>query len=574
MPLIPQEARAWSRVRLDREPTDLDPDDLAYAMNADLFLEPGTIRIRRGIEPVGDAALSELSIRGMAKVATLRYRVAAQTLFRDVTSIRTGLSSRNVTTIQPARPLNDTTTWAFIADAAGMYKDNGTSLVPWSLAPPTAISAGAGALTGLTGNYWAQYTYVRKIGDTVVAESNPYSTTAVVTLADQSLDVGVVASTDSQVTHIRLYRTTSGGALFLYDQEVANTTQTMSSTKADSALGSAAVTDNDRAPACGFISAPFFDRFWLCQDQTYPHYLWYSKRFQPEAVPVANYLILGTPDDPIQSFIPFGGVGIAFTQQRKYRIVGTGTTSFVPYETPGKRGTLGHKTAIVGEDGVYFVSKDGVFRTTGFSGDEQLAGPILPLFNGDGRNGYAPINFAVGHTFSLAIWKGRLYFAYADTDHTTPNMLAVHRLGTNQWQFYDLALDSLFVELDTDLLLGGGQDGICYSLETGTDDAGLDITMTIHTKDYAHVTPESPAGSTARKLYFGVKTDCDPGAGLTEAFYCDGVLKHTDTVTLDRVPSLRRLPANAQGYRWTIYWTYTGQETVKVYGTNVLAQPL
>lgn len=579
MALIPQEARAWSRVRLDREPADLDADDLAYALNADLFLEPGTIRIRRGKDALFPTALSALPIRVMAKVANTRYQIADQTLYRNQTAIWTLLSSINENAIQAARPLNDTTTWAFIADAYGMIKDDGTSLVTWGVAAPTTAATANIGLTGLTGSYMVQYTYCRKVGATLVTESNPSPSSTPLDLTNQGISLLIPVSDDPQVTHIRIYRTAAGGSIFLYDQEITNVAflagQAMAfSTRADSALGAAVSTDNDPPTACAFVSAPFFDRHWLCGNVSYPQYLWYSKRFQPEVIPAANYLLLGTPDDPLQCFMPFGGVGIAFSSQRKYRVVGSGTSTFTPYETPGKRGTLSPRTAIIGEDGVYFVARDGIFRTTGFSGDEQLAGPILPLFQGDGRNGYLPVNFGKPEHMSIAIWKGRLYFSYADTEHETANMVAVNRLGTNQWQFYGLSLESLYTELDTDYLLGGGYDGKAYILETGTNDAEADIALDVITKDYAHVTPESPSGSTARKLYHGIHTDCSPGAGITEAFYADGTLKHTDTVTQVRVPSLRRLPADAQGYRWKTRWTYTGQETVKIYGVNVLAQPL
>ena len=644
MALIPQEVRIFSRVRLDRETTDLDPDDLQYAMNVDLFLENGTIRTRRGRSHLYPSALST-QIRLLAKVNGTRYQVAGRTLYRDGVALESlvpsdtaitfaweadettedtrqwttaygsrvvtfswektyavasadgvlvtthtwepsyfgeedvtnllELSALETTAIQASRPLNDTTTWAFIADPDGMYKDDGTNLRAWGLTAPAAKATLGTAGTGLTGNYYVQYTYVRKVGDAVIAESNPSPLSDIKALSNQSLTVSVVASTDAQVTHIRLYRTTAGGALLLYDQEVANTTETITSSQADNALGAACATDNDPPPNCGYVSSPYLDRYWLCGNPDFPHYLYYTKRFQPEAVPTANYLELGTPDDPLQCFIPFGGIGIAFAHQRKYRVIGTGTTSFLPHETPGKRGTLTPTSACVGEDGVYFAAKDGIFRTTGFSADEQLAGPILPLFLGESKNGYEPINLADGCRYAIAIWKGRLYFAYPAGNATLPTHLAVHRLGTTQWQIYDYAMESIFYETDTDYLTGGGVDGYLWRLEDGTSDAGVDITWNATSKDYAHSGPGSPGGSLERKIYSFTKDDAEPNGGtISAAFSVDGVLKHTDILEASRRPTQNRLPAGSQGYRWRKAWSGSTTSVQRVYGTTVLATPM
>jgi hypothetical protein len=577
MALIPQETRIWSRVRLDRERTDLDPDDLAYALNVDLFLENGTIRPRRGREKIYETALAGGTIRTLSRVNGVRYQVAGVSLYRDATSIASTLDTGLVTSIQPYRPLNDTTTWAFIADISGMKKDNGTTLTNWGITAPTAAPT-TGVTTGsLSGIYNVEYTYLRKVDGTVVAESNPSPMGTPQTLATQSLTVSVTASTDPQVTHIRVYRTTSGGAIFLSDQDVSNATTSLTSTQADNALGSVTYTDNDTPPKCSMVSAPYMDRLWLCGDPDFPHYLYYSKRFQPDAVPTDNYLELGTPDDPLQCFLPFGGIGAVFSKTHKWRVIGAGasTPTFIPHEMLGQRGCLGPYAAVTGEDGIYFAAKDGIFKTTGFSGDELLSGPILTLFNNESKNGYAPVNISLGHLCRMEIWKGRLYFSYPDVDHTSPNMVAVHRLGTTQWQFYDSSYSCLFHERETDMLLGGDTSGYVYQTEVGTSDGASDISWVAETKDYAHVTGDSPGGSLARKIYFGTKDDVDAdGGSIAATTYVDGVTQVTDSLTATRRPSLKRLPSGAQGYRWRKRWTGTGTNTPRVYGTTVLANPL
>lgn len=572
--MIAQEIRFWTGVRLDRERTDIEQDELAYAMNADLFLEPGTLRIRRGRSYLLGSALADQVVRRVARINSVRYQVGGTNLYRSGANIQGSLSSLLVTTIQPYRPLNDTATWAFIADATAMYKDNGTNLRNWGITAPSATPGVGVTGTGLTGTYSVKFTYCRKVGTAVIHESNPSPVSANQALVNQSLAVtGLTASSDAQVTHVRLYRTVSGGANYFFDQDIVNGTTTATSSQADSALGSELKTDNTTPPLAGWVSPPHDGRLFLCQDPSFPHYLRYTKRFQPEAVPAANYLEIGTPEDPLQCAWPYGGILITFAKARKYRVLGSGTTPFIAQETPSKRGCPGWACADVGEDGVYFLNYDGVFKTNGFGVDELLSGPIQKLFEGESVNGYSSINFDVVSKFSLKVWKRRLYVSVADGSSTTPNRVWVNKIGTDRWQAYDHAMASLGYEEDTDFLVGGGHDGFVHRLETGSNDGGAGIALVADSKDYAHVTQESPGGSMARKVYHSMKEDLEGGT-FTVTFYVDGSSKHSASVDTTRQPTPIRLPASSQGYRWRKRWAYTGTATAKVYGTTTLAEPL
>jgi hypothetical protein len=552
----------------------LEQDELAYAMNADLFLELGTIRVRRGRSALITTRLSDLVVRRVARVNSIRYQVAGTVLYRAGSSIRTGLSDNLVTTIQGYRPLNDTSTWAFVADANGMYKDDGTNLWNWGITAPSATPGVGTTGTGLTGVYHVKFTYCRKVGSTVICESNPSPASAAQTLANQSLAItGMTASSDGQVTHIRIYRTIADGANYYWDQDIANGTTTATSSQADDALGSELATDNDPPPACGYVSPPWEGRLWLCQDPNYPHYLYYTKRFQPEVVPTANFLEIGTPEDPLQCALPYGGINVVFARARKYRVMGTGTTPFVAQETPSKRGCPAWAAADIGEDGIYFLATDGIYKTNGFAADEQISGPIQPLFEGRSVNGYSPINFDQASKFSLRVWKRRVYASVADGDSTTPNRIWVNKIGTDRWQAYDHAMASLGQEEDTDYLVAGGHDGFVHRLETGNNDGGVDIAMTVDSKDYAHVTAESPTGPMARKLYHSIGEDLDGGTfGVT--FYVDGATKYSCAIPTSRRPTPIRLPANSQGYRWRKRWTYSGTGQAVIYGTTTYAMPM
>ena len=399
-------------LNLRQERTAMEDTDLPRCVNADLHTQPGAIFSRRGTIPVGDPY--EAPVRRMAKVNGIRYRVAGNSVYRERTRIIDGLSPRNVTTILGYRPFSDTQTWAFIADNAVMRKDNGFTVQNWGIqSPPTAPTvAGTGAATGsLTGDYQAAFTYVRKVGSLVANESSASPFSATITLGGENLVIsGLTASADTQVTHIRVYRTVAGGAIPLYDQEVTNGTVSVVSSQADSALGTEIELDNDAPPNMAFI-CEYNGHIFGCQEIGNEHILRYSKRFRPEAWPQDNYFELGNPDDPLQACAVVGGVLGVFSRYTKYRVTGNDVSGFVPIEAISRRGTPAWASVIPTERGIGFIARDGVFLTNLISPDEELTGKISPLFDGQTIHGNPPVDWSQIHFACQATNKGKLFTA-------------------------------------------------------------------------------------------------------------------------------------------------------------------
>lgn len=154
-----------------------------------------------------------------------RYSFAGDSVYEDESSIASGLTSAQWAAIKYSA-YNDTTKNIFALNGTDRKRVEGSSVYEWGLeAPTTAPTLGIGGGSGLTGQYNAKYTYVRKVGSSAVAESNPSPAADVAqVLSNQSLSVGVTAPTDSQVTHIRLYRTLAGGSIYYLDAEIAAST--------------------------------------------------------------------------------------------------------------------------------------------------------------------------------------------------------------------------------------------------------------------------------------------------------------------------------------------------------------
>jgi hypothetical protein len=140
--------------------------------------------------------------------------------------------------------------------------------------------AGGGSLT-TTSTYKYIYTYYNSNKG---VESDPYATALshLLTAANCKItfDIPADATMDSQVTHVRVYRTNANGAIYYYEQQAAYTNAeiTITSTIADTSLGSAfgelsfdgtsQTYINGVAPTCPYIET-FANRIWLAGNKIY-----------------------------------------------------------------------------------------------------------------------------------------------------------------------------------------------------------------------------------------------------------------------------------------------------------------
>lgn len=221
--LMVQPAAPFLGVNLRQDRVSLADQDMAKAINADLHLQPGAIVLRLGRSQVNTSALTDLVIRRLAKINSNRYRVAGQSLYCGTTRVINGtLNSNLITTLMPFRPLNDSTTWAFLADDSVMRKVNCTTVGTWGIGVPSQPTTYLGVGTGLTGDYSFRVTWVRLVGAAVSAEGNGSTVTSDVTAAGNDLTVGDMQHpTDSTTNAFGVYRTIANGVNHLLDARVS-----------------------------------------------------------------------------------------------------------------------------------------------------------------------------------------------------------------------------------------------------------------------------------------------------------------------------------------------------------------
>jgi hypothetical protein len=186
--------------------------------------EPGKAKTRDGSAKLHDTAL-ESGVNWLEVQGEMRYAFSGTQIYENEVSIESGLTADDWCAIQ-YNAYNDATPNVFALNGTDRKRIEDGAVQEWGIAAPTAaptLSAGIG--NGLTGEYNAVYTYVRKVGSVVVAESNPSpAADATVVLADQSLAALVEQPTDAQITHIRLYRTQDGGESYFLDSEISAST--------------------------------------------------------------------------------------------------------------------------------------------------------------------------------------------------------------------------------------------------------------------------------------------------------------------------------------------------------------
>lgn len=201
-------------VNLRQDRVSLADQDVAKAINADFHLQPGVIVLRLGRTAHNASALSNLAIRRISKINGHRYQVAGQRIYCDY-SVITGITSllaTNITTLMPFRPLDDTTTWAFVAnDGSGLkWKVNCQTWGLWGSSVPGVPTVAAGTtLLGLTGTFDIVYTFARIVNGLAAFESNPSNPNSTLTVTNEALTIGDMSdqpTSDPTLNGVGIYR--------------------------------------------------------------------------------------------------------------------------------------------------------------------------------------------------------------------------------------------------------------------------------------------------------------------------------------------------------------------------------
>jgi len=447
--------------------------------------EPGVAKTRDGSRKLNATAIAQTNAHLLMEMDGNRYLFAGTVIYKNETSLATGLSSSKWRGIK-YNSFNDTTMNIFALNGTNRKRIDSSEVNEWGItAPSAAPTVAVGALTGLTGTYKAKYTYVRKVGTTVVAESNPSAASSGVALVNQSLSITCVASSDSQVTHIRIYRTLTSGAVYYYDQEITGTT--VDTNTADTALGTEVEIDHDRPPTGSIVIGPSYNGYcFILKDNL----LYFCKANRPEYWPSTYYVEVSTIQHPLKAGEFFNGILYVVSDIEIFMIQGTGVNSFFPFPMSAITGALSQECILsVKGKGVFHVSNDGIYLFS-LSEDKKISEEQFdPIFRGETRGNMQGINLGSIQNSWLVLFGNKLYFGYPGEDSTYPDNVLVINLLTNKTVHHNYSeiFRCVTVDRKNNRLLAVDNSGYIWQIEDPSmpNDNGTAIPWEIQSKSFS-----------------------------------------------------------------------------------------
>ncbi len=365
------------------------------------------------------------------------------------------------------------------------------------------------AAGGLTATYKYVYTYKRT--GFQAFEGNPSEASVAVSPSSQKVNVSVVASTDTQVDKILVYRTLDYAAsaadstLFYHAVELPNSTATWSDDLADGDLTTLVDTDNTVPPKAKYLLL-HNDRviYSNCPDETDGGSLvMWSKIGYGDAVPSINRQYFDRKDgEDITGTASLADYLLVFKRNKIGIISGDFSIengSELWYLSEGI-GAISAWGILHFEDQVVFLSEEGWKATDGKS-----IYPLSTKINGLIEDGYITINES--NNYSAVYYPEKEQFQYL-CNHSTENpqvyvghllaplMLASQgiigvsekSLGSmmswtyHEYDFHTLTCLGTYTNSNgITKVIAGDNNGIVYLLDSGSDDDGSNISVRLQT---------------------------------------------------------------------------------------------
>lgn len=396
---------------------------------------------------------------------------------------------------------------------------------------PVAPSFGG---SWFVGDFTAGKTPIRIVGDFVSAVPAP------VTMTNDEANVCVTPPVDPQETAIRLYR--RGGTLtnnwyFVNQYPVSSLAQggcgvgmlqiIDNFSDADIEANPTLELDNDMPVSSVQVQNQtlraiwnFDERILGCGDPNRPESVYFSKRGNADAWPPQNWVVVSEPGTEMMNGLSWALRCFAFSRERLYTLVLNviqGTT-FTPQETSCRRGLKGRFGFCVGEKGIYFVAKDGIFVTVGAEEQPIMDDNIRPLFPtfdnpvGVATNGYEAVDMTDEDGLRLSRHNSEIWFDYTGvTSGTRQTLIYDERRSRWRGYFSDGALATSLAQIHysepetvSRLLTGKVSGSVLQSIAAVADEADV-ISVELNTGSYDQGSPLN------LKEYGDVIFDIDPG---------------------------------------------------------------
>ena len=363
-----------------------------------------------------------------------------------------------------------------------IYYD-GVNVHVWNMgitAPVTSPTLAAGAAGVLTGNYSYMVTFYNS---TLGHESNPYLASNTVNLASQQGSLtNIPVSADPQVNHRRIYRTTTGGATYLYLADINdNTTTTYTDNAPDTGLSTIAVDQfgNGVPPVFQFM---FIWKGYLFGVPKNSSTVYVSKNNFPNAYDPNDFRDLDKNDNDVitgmnilnDELIAFknGSIWNGSGTDRsnfgfKKQIPGTGSTCHRGILALPNKNSYGYSTLI-------FPSKSGFSSYNGLSLD-YVTPELEKIYRGLNQSRLSNIDGAIYKAKNMAIWL------VSNGSGTQNDTMIIFDYVQNHWMTRDISnvkanvIAIISQTANQEIFYTGGFNGYVYQGDIGLADDGQPI---------------------------------------------------------------------------------------------------
>lgn len=223
-----------------------------------------------------------------------------------------------------------------------------------------------------------------------------------------------------------------------------------------------------------------------CGDPHRPGHLSFCKQGEFDHWPAVNNVEVCPPAEELMAGAVLAGQGFVFSRLMLYSALvslSSGARVNCP-PTACTKGLISRWGLTPGPDGLYFVSNDGIYRTTGGPAECITENWVGRLFRGETVNGYLPVGFTSPNSIRLTVHENDLWFVYQDT--ALAYRVLIFSLLFQEWRSYTFARPVSGINSEREgatnatLLLGSadGDDGFTHS---GFSDDGVAIVATVKT---------------------------------------------------------------------------------------------
>jgi hypothetical protein len=237
-----------------------------------------------------------------------------------------------------------------------------------------------------------------------------------------------------------------------------------------------------------------------CGSNYQPGKVFWTRSGNPDAHSQFGSLELTTPSEPLIKGAIFRSQAFVFSSESLYVLQPTevnGDLRFSGGKVAGNRGLFCRDALCVGDEGMFYLSRDGIYLTAGAESISLTDEFLYPIFPHEGSagvvtNGFTPPDFTLPQYLRLSYSESELYFDYRDTDGNYKTLL--YDIKLKGWFPYEYTpqIRTHYLEEGSGLntILMGGNDGLLY-LSGGTTDAGTAISVTAWTQRFDGGDPRS-----------------------------------------------------------------------------------